>query len=152
MHVPTPLTLALTALSTVPLALSSPVPSTPLTSRTTSSTLTQLHTSLLASGACKLPEPGSNCAGAAMKDVIIDYGKNATSVSGGGVDKSFREMMLGVAKTSGGKVLYDWGSFGFSAYIPEDVLNLMKAHGSTVGMKVHENACAEIPWCGEAPC
>lgn len=40
----------------------------------------------------------------------------------------------------------------FSAYIPDQVVSLMQKHGEGLGVRVHENACAEIPWCGEAPC
>jgi hypothetical protein len=44
------------------------------------------------------------------------------------------------------------GDHRFSGLIPEPVIELIKVHGETFGLQVFENACAEIPWCGEAPC
>jgi hypothetical protein len=40
----------------------------------------------------------------------------------------------------------------FSGFVPAPVVEIVKAHGKQFDVKVYENACAEIPWCGEAPC
>ncbi|ORY18924.1 hypothetical protein BCR34DRAFT_258555 [Clohesyomyces aquaticus] len=109
-----------------------------------SSKILQMRSDLRRSDACTMPTPGSNCAGAVMKDVIVEFPT--------GVAKEQKDMMNGAVQNAGGKIIYDWSDFGFSAYVPDQVLALMKAHGSTFGMKVFDNACAEIPWCGEAPC
>ncbi|KAF2472854.1 uncharacterized protein BDR25DRAFT_341657 [Lindgomyces ingoldianus] len=110
----------------------------------TTSNILQMRSDLRRSDACIMPTPGNNCAGATMKDVIVEFPT--------GIAKDKQTMMIGAVKNAGGTILYDWNDFGFSAYIPEQVLTLMKAHGDTFGMKVFDNACAEIPWCGEAPC
>ncbi|KAF2187872.1 hypothetical protein K469DRAFT_704142 [Zopfia rhizophila CBS 207.26] len=127
---------------TIPiLALAATVLATPTPS---TSNIQNMREELHKSDECKLPVPGNNCAGAAMKDVIVEYPS--------GLAKEKSDLMVGAVKTAGGKVIYDWNDFGFSAFVPDQVLALMKAHGDTFGMKVYDNACAEIPWCGEAPC
>jgi hypothetical protein len=40
----------------------------------------------------------------------------------------------------------------FTGFIPEDVVELMVAHGKACEVTVYENGCAGVPWCGEAPC
>lgn len=44
------------------------------------------------------------------------------------------------------------GGISFTAFIPESVVALMSAHGQTCGVKIYDNGCAGVPWCGEAPC
>ncbi|KAF2122200.1 hypothetical protein BDV96DRAFT_682188 [Lophiotrema nucula] len=125
------------------LALAAAVVASP-TTRSTTSQLHELAIQTINSDQCKLPDPGTNCAGATMKDVIVEYPKN--------VSADTASLILGAVKTSGGNVVHDWNTFGFSAFVPDQVLNLVKTYGATIGVNVHENACAEIPWCGEAPC
>jgi hypothetical protein len=72
-------------------------------SLTPRSKLGQLALETIASDACKLPEPGANCAGAAMKDVIIVYG-TAT--------QDQKEVIIGAAKSSGASIINDYSGFG----------------------------------------
>ncbi|KAF2731341.1 hypothetical protein EJ04DRAFT_514690 [Polyplosphaeria fusca] len=94
------------------------------------------------SDGCNLPTPGKNCAGVAMRDVIVSY---PTTIS-----KNQTDLVIGAVKTAGGNVIYNWNTFGFSGFVPDDVLNLAKVGIPT--MKIFDNGCSEIPWCGEAPC
>ncbi|KAF1997814.1 hypothetical protein P154DRAFT_536862 [Amniculicola lignicola CBS 123094] len=108
------------------------------------SALKELKALTVSSPACALPDANKNCAGSPMKDVIISYPSD--------VPKEQPTLILDATKSAGGKVVYDWQNFGFSGFVPEPVLSLIAAHGANFGIEIHENACAEIPWCGEAPC
>lgn len=44
------------------------------------------------------------------------------------------------------------GENRFTGFIPAGVVELMIARGGESGVRVYENGCAGIPWCGEAPC
>jgi hypothetical protein len=83
------LLLPLTLLA-LPLALASPTPS-PLT----------LHRRQLCDA---LPTPGQNCAGAPLKDVIVEYPKQLA--------RPDQQLLKGAVENSGGKILYDWKEFG----------------------------------------
>ncbi|KAF2649914.1 hypothetical protein K491DRAFT_159405 [Lophiostoma macrostomum CBS 122681] len=126
------ITIPLLALATTTLTLAMPA-----------SIFKQLNADTMASDACKLPEPTNNCAGFLMKDVIIAYGN---------ANQTDKDLIIKAVKESGANVLFDYHTYGFSGLVPESVLNLIKAHGATFGLKTYDNACYEIPWCGEAPC
>ncbi|CAI6330450.1 unnamed protein product [Periconia digitata] len=93
---------------------------------------------------CFLPSPGQNCAGHAQTDIIVQYGKNTST--------SERDMFLNAARASGAVIHNEINNFGFTAFVPKDVVELMKSYGEVVGTKVYGNGCAGVPWCGEAPC
>ncbi|KAF2450278.1 hypothetical protein P171DRAFT_438954 [Karstenula rhodostoma CBS 690.94] len=86
---------------------------------------------------CKLPETPATCAGAAQKDVIVQYGKNTTQAE--------KDLLLNAAKASGASIKDVMNNFGFTGFIPENVVELMSAHGKTCGVTVYENGCAGIP-------
>lgn len=73
----------------VPLALAAPS----LTPRTLA--LQQMSTRFQATEGCQLPEPGQNCAGAVLKDVIV-YEKV--------INKVHLDMYVAAAKAAGGKI------------------------------------------------
>ncbi|PSN71482.1 hypothetical protein BS50DRAFT_631431 [Corynespora cassiicola Philippines] len=107
-------------------------------------TLKEMQAAFSKTENCRLPEPGENCAGASRKDIIMQYGKNFSAEQ--------KALFLNAAKMSGGQIVYEWPNFGFSGFVPEQVVSLLDAHAPTVEAKLWHNACFEIPWCGEAPC
>ncbi|KAH7128122.1 hypothetical protein B0J11DRAFT_603267, partial [Dendryphion nanum] len=139
---------ALIFLLALPLALAIPSRNSAahLTPRITtySKQLSSLFQATSDSDACKLASPGETCTGIPLKDIIVSFGKTCSPAQ--------RELLVKAVKGSGSKVVYDWGDFGFSAFVPEPVVGLVRAHTETFGGKVYDNACFEIPWCGEAPC
>ncbi|KAF2683924.1 hypothetical protein K458DRAFT_389146 [Lentithecium fluviatile CBS 122367] len=75
--------------------------------------------------------PGQTCAGAPRQDVIVQYAKDQTQES--------KDLFLSAAKGAGSEVHEVMNNFGFTGFIPEAVVSLMKAYGETVGVKVHDN-------------
>ncbi|KAF2272048.1 uncharacterized protein EI97DRAFT_446133 [Westerdykella ornata] len=106
-----------------------------------SSPLRQLNTLTIASESCALPDPPTNCAGAQMRDVIIQISN---------LSESQRKTVMEAVKSSGSQIVHEYPGFGFSGFVPVPVVELIRA--SLDKVHVYENACAEIPWCGEAPC
>jgi hypothetical protein len=68
-----------------------------------SSLLSQLSTLTRRSESCVLPDTPANCAGATMKDVIIQYGKASNEQ---------KQLVFNVAKSSGSNVIFDYQDFG----------------------------------------
>ncbi|KAF2713079.1 hypothetical protein K504DRAFT_128970 [Pleomassaria siparia CBS 279.74] len=103
----------------------------------------QMHQDLHNTEGCNLL-PGQNCAGSSMHDVIVVFD---------GTDKT-KEISMYVAATNaaGGSIVHEYPGHGFSGFVPEQVLTLIAAQGKPMGVKIQDNACMTIPWCGEAPC
>ncbi|KAF2014312.1 hypothetical protein BU24DRAFT_481741 [Aaosphaeria arxii CBS 175.79] len=114
------------------------------TSSSSLALLTTLRTATLQADECKLPRPGLSCAEVPTKDIIVTYGGTATDEQ--------KAVVKAAVEGSGGTMIRDWAGFGFTAFVPEPVAKLVEHHGESFGLKVWENACMEIPWCGEAPC
>ncbi|KAF2785747.1 hypothetical protein K505DRAFT_261407 [Melanomma pulvis-pyrius CBS 109.77] len=134
-------------LALLPLALAAPAP---LNAAPRAISLQQMHAELQTGETCNLPTPGQNCAGAARKDVILSY-VNSSKQAVKGPHEALA-MYIAATKAAGGEIAHEYADYGFSGFIPEPVLALIKAHGEPLGLRAMENACASIPWCGEAPC
>ncbi|KAF2261295.1 hypothetical protein CC78DRAFT_583840 [Lojkania enalia] len=124
-------------------AIAAAVAASPLASQ--AQLLKEINMKTVQSEGCQLTAPPNNCANAEMKDIIFELPKEA------GTEQT--DLIFNAITASGGQILHDWKTLGmFSAFVPNQVLSLIQAHGNTIGLKTWENACTEIPWCGEAPC
>lgn len=93
---------------------------------------------------CQLTTSPPTCAGVSTTDLIVIYPSGFTIQQ--------QNLFLEAAKAAGSSIVYDWKDFGFSGFVPNGVVPLLKAHAINCGVKIQENACVQIPWCGEAPC
>lgn len=53
---------------------------------------------------CKLPDPGTNCAGAKRKDVVVQYGQAQTQES--------KALFLNAAKAAGASITFETSNYG----------------------------------------
>lgn len=67
------------------------------------SLLNQLSTFTRQSESCVLPDVPANCAGASMKDIIIQYGQASGEQ---------KKLVFDVAKSSGSNIIFDYQDFG----------------------------------------
>jgi hypothetical protein len=76
----------------------------PLTLALPSSPLLELSDRTRNDDACKLPDPGKNCAGSARADIIVEYGN---------ADEAQRKLIMDVVSASGSEILHEYGTFGY---------------------------------------
>jgi hypothetical protein len=112
------------------------VPATP--------SLKEMQAQFAASAKCHLPAPEEGCSGAARSDVIVTYGMT--------IQSGESNVFLDAAKAAGGDIVHDWKDFGFAGFVPDHVVELMKRYGKSVGVKIYDNACLQLPICREEPC
>lgn len=88
-------------LLTTLLAFLSPVLAVPALNSNTPARMISRFTQ---SDECKLPESPATCAGAAQKDVIVQYGKTTTQAE--------KDLLLNAAKASGASIKDVMNNFG----------------------------------------
>ncbi|KAH7371339.1 hypothetical protein BKA66DRAFT_444056 [Pyrenochaeta sp. MPI-SDFR-AT-0127] len=112
----------------------------------------EMQSAFASSEQCMLPISEPSCSGSPRSDIILTYSKDSSAAS--------KALLLNAAKAAGGDIVHEWKDFGISAYVaesfsgfvPDGVVDLLKAHSDVANVKIHENACLSVPICGEGPC
>ncbi|CAO2653690.1 Nn.00g031010.m01.CDS01 [Neocucurbitaria sp. VM-36] len=128
-------------LTTILLSLAATVYATPAPA---APSLAEMQSAFASSELCQLPTPKPSCSGASRSDIIVLYNSDSSAAS--------QSLLLDAARAAGGDIVYEWKGFGFSGFVPDGVVALLRAHSEVTRVTIYENACVRIPDCGDGPC